>query len=92
MPFYRVHMSSANYCGFDSYGFFEAKSESALESSFDFHEYQNEMQEYVSEWFTSEDYEGDDEADFIVYFIEEINEKEYLEALESMSGEKWHIG
>jgi len=92
MPFYRVDMSAANYCGFDSSGFFEAENENELIKSQNFQAYCESMQDYIDGWLTAEDYAENEDANSFFYSIEEIDKEEYEDYIKNMGEESWQVG
>lgn len=86
MPFYKVSMSSAHMCGFDTEGYFQADSEENLFKLKEFEDYEDAMRDYVEGWAYQADVEDDEDPAELVCVISEIKKEEYLEMVELIGG------
>lgn len=93
MPYFKISMSSAMYCGFNSTFYREAESEEALEESGEIQNIEGQMHDYISGYcdLDEDDFEDEDayfeayDEDCEVSFdgIEEVTKEEYDEYAES---------
>jgi hypothetical protein len=78
MKYFRVMMSSTNFCGFDAEQVFAAESEEAL---YDLPEYIamfDEEQDLIDGHMDEDDYEEDEDANHVSVDVEEISEDAYI--------------
>lgn len=90
MKYYKVTLSSMNYCGFDNHGVFIVEDNEDIENVILNSVFYEEQQDYIQGWIDDEDYEEDESADAISMWYEEITKEEY-DAFVELVGSTYNV-
>jgi len=79
MKYFELEVGSANFCGFNSTFMLKGETESEVESSKEYEDIMDYMQDYVTGWIDEGDWEEHgEEADMLSINISETTEEAFL--------------